>query len=192
MRFQFYTCSTVDDYKVGHNVYEHREVHFVLFGRELQSNEPVAVHFRYCPYLVTKDLAILSLVDYSHYDTVHRMPLHGYAENTIPVHRVFVPMKREWHRVIQAYRKHQLVVDLLDYHHNLSLQMQLVLGLRPLDVVYVNDFEVSVERHTNVKNEYTISTRLCAQSRDDFPLIVSPEAGAGLAAGLGLAVGVWL
>jgi hypothetical protein len=175
MKFQYYGCSTIDHYEVGRTKYEHREVHFVLFGRELDSNEPVAVYFPYCPYVVIKDLTTLKLIKYSHYDTVSRMPLNGYTENNIQVHRVFVPMKREWYRVINAYKKHELGAELLDYHHSLSLQIQMILGLKCLDIVSITDFHISTERHTNVKREYTIPSRLSAQNRSSFPLVVTPE-----------------
>jgi DNA polymerase Pol2 len=158
-------------------LHRHREVHFVLFGRELGTNESVAIHFRYCPYLVIKELTSIHSIAHSNHDTISRIPLNGFTENTIDVHRVFVPMKDEWYRVTNGFRKNLLGIELLDYHQTLDLQMRLVLGLKSLDVVSIEEsqLQVSTERHTNVKREYTIWTRLDAQNRDKFPILVSPE-----------------
>jgi DNA polymerase elongation subunit (family B) len=173
MKFQFYSCATVDFWKdPGGVLNEHSEVHFVLFGRELQTNESVAVTFRYCPYLVVADIANASDIHYSHHDTIERTPLLGYSETTMQVYRLFVPMKRNWQQAITNYKYNEDATELLDYHHTLELQMRMVLNLKPMDLVSLDNAQLTSCQHTTVSKEYHVSTRLTAATRGDFPLTV--------------------
>ena len=172
MRFQFYSCSTIDHWQLLGDTHEHSEVHFALFGRDVDNNESVAITFRYCPYLVVKEPT--NRIKYTHYDTVLRTPLHGYSENKVPVHRLFIPSKRQWERHIKDFKTKDNATELLDYHHTLELQMRMVLGIKPLDVIVVNVEIPTQFHHTTLSREYNIPIRLTVQNREQFPVRVEP------------------
>ena len=151
------------------NMREHNEVYFALFGRDVSNNEPVSVTFRYCPYLMLRTLQEARSFHFTHSDVVQLTPLHGFTLEKISCHRVFVPIKKEWERG----KKER---DVLDYHHTLITQMLSVLGLKPLDVVECGSV-VSRLHHTNVTREYDIRTRLSADRRLQFPIIIEPQNG---------------
>jgi DNA polymerase elongation subunit (family B) len=169
MRFQYFSCAVIRNYvhcRTG-QMREHNEVHFALFGRDVANNEPVAVTFRYCPYLLVQEKEKVEVFS-THSDTVRRTLLHGFPFQEFSLTRVFVPRRTDWERANTG----------LDCHHTLESQMLLVLGLRPLDVVVVlSQCQESQSRHTNVHREYHIASRLSADRKHQFPLALEPQQG---------------
>ena len=127
----------------------------------------VTVTFRYCPYLVVGDLETARQIQHTHYDVLQRKPLLGH-EN-LKVFRLDVPMKSEFDRVMKAYKAH--TIEILDSHQTLELQLQLLLGLRPLDLIAI-ECAPATHKHTTVPREYHIQARLTASTRVQFPLSI--------------------
>ena len=48
MKIQFYSASVIESWCCQGEIHQHNEVHFALFGRDVQNNEAVALMFRYC------------------------------------------------------------------------------------------------------------------------------------------------
>ena len=171
MKFQFYSCSLLQNWccPVGRG-HKHNEVHFALFGRDVINNEVVAVTFRYCPYIVVSSRDIARQIEHTHCDVLQRKPLLGHADMT--VYRLYVPMKSEFDRVQKAYKAN--AIEILDSHQTLELQLKLVLGLKPLDLICIEG-PLATHKHTTVQREYHIPVRLTAATRKHFPLAVTNQ-----------------
>ena len=134
MHFQFYSCAVIQNWRCADGtIFEHNEVHFALFGRDLVTNEVVAVTFRYCPYVIVAHMETDQRIRHAHCDVLQRKLLLGRADKTVTVYRLYVPMKSEFERVMKAYKNN--AIEILDSHHTLEMQLKLVLGLRPLDLI---------------------------------------------------------
>jgi DNA polymerase elongation subunit (family B) len=176
MQFQFYNCSLIPNWQSPDGkVHQHSEVHFALFGRDVISNETVAVTSRYCPYIVVDDLKKVKEIDHTHYDVLKRKALHGYTEEDMTVFRVYVPRKSEFDRVKRAYKRNE--IDILDSYQTLELQLKLVLGLKPLDIVTIDcpQLPAAHNKHSTVQREYHVPDRLTAGNRDQFSLQVTQQ-----------------
>ena len=178
MKFQFYSCATIDIRKDWQGKERPlSEVHFALFGREVHTNDAVAVVFRYCPYIILENPKHIESIRFSHKDTVEKTPLHGHTEQKITVNRLFIPQKREWERVLSEFKRTK-GSELLDYHHTIQLQMMMEIGLKPLDIVIIDDLVLHTavhERHTHTKREYHLNTRLVADMRKQFPVFIEKK-----------------
>ena len=168
---QFYSCSLIQKWCCPDGkIHQHNEVHFALFGRDVLNNEVVTVTFRYCPYLVVGDLETARQIQHTHYDVLQRKPLLGH-EN-LKGFRLDVPMKSEFDRVMKAYKAH--TIEILDSHQTLELQLQLLLGLKPLDLIAI-ECAPATHKHTTVPREYHIQARLTASIRVQFPLSITNQ-----------------
>ena len=172
MKIQFYSCCVIQNWCCPQGkLYKHSEVHFAIFGRDVDNNEAVVFTFRYCPYIVVSDLHTAQKIHHTHRDVLQRKPLLGHAELT--VYRLYVPMNSEFDRVMKAHKANE--INILDSHQTLELQLKLVLGLKPLDLISIETAQLALvhNKHTTVQREYHISERLTAATRVNFPIIVT-------------------
>ena len=165
MKFQLISCAVADRWWDGFKYIEFLEVQIALFGRCLETDKPVAVTFRYVPYLTVDTLP--EEVFYTDCEDVDLRPLYGYTTSTRSYKRLYVPSKRKWMAKIKDAT--------LDYHHTLCMQMLLTLGAKPMDVLEVSDCALTTDPLTNVPQEYAVSQRLIANKRPSFPVVVSSE-----------------